>query len=238
MGSRFWSRKTDEIQGLVDELKPQICFISEANLFGGLAPHLSQIEGYDLITTKSMESKKYSRLVLLIESGVKVELQEQWMDDTVASIWLKLKRRGCPPVTIGGIYRQHSLPLQGIQNTTDSQEAQTARWKKCINQWVNAGQGANCHVIGDINLDIFKWGAPDQINEEMVNLMKEEIQTLNFQQLVNGATRFWPSKADSLIDHFWTNRPDRILSVRNIPRAAADHNAIEVTIKNQGDRHR
>ena len=163
---------------------------------------MSQIDGYQMITTKSMESKKHSRLVLLVESGVKVEVQEQWMDDLVASIWLKIKRRGTSPVTIGGIYREHSLLLQGIQNNTDSQEAQTTRWKKFINQWVNSGQSSNCHVIGDINLDIFKWGAPDQINEEMVNLVKEEIQTLNFHQLVDGATRFWPMKEDSLIDHF------------------------------------
>ena len=57
---------------------------------------------------------------------------------------------------------------------------------------------------------------------------------MNFYQLVREATRFWPSKDDSLIDHFWTNSPEKILNVRNLARAAADHNVLEVTIRIKG----
>ena len=107
LGSRYWSSKVEDIQGLVDKMTPHICFISEANLFNGLENYLTNIQGYKLITTKSMSTMGYSRLVLLVKHGVNIDIQEAMMDDTVASIWLKIRRRGCKTVTLGGVYREH-----------------------------------------------------------------------------------------------------------------------------------
>ena len=235
LGSRFWSNKTDDIQSLVDEMNPHLCLISEANLFDGLYQHLALIHGYEIITTASMKTKGYSRLVLLVRDDVKVEIQEQWMnDDKVASIWLKIRRRGCKPVTVGGVYREHSLLLQGVSNDTDRPEAQSRRWKKFIDQWTNARQDGICHVLGDTNLDIFKWTDPESINEQMVKYMNEEIVTLNFSQIIEGFTRSWPGTEDSLLDQCWTNRLDLILSKNNIVRYVGDHNVIEIVLKLKG----
>ena len=65
-------------------------------------------------------------------------------------------------------------------------------------------------VIGDTNLDEVKWASPDPINTDMVNLVKTRIETIGFQQLVNGVTRCWPNQSDSLIDKIWVNCPDKI----------------------------
>ena len=37
LGARLWQNKVTEIQALVDELSPEHCFITEANLQAGLA---------------------------------------------------------------------------------------------------------------------------------------------------------------------------------------------------------
>ena len=110
-------------------------------------------------------------------------------------------------------------------------DEQTRRWRKFIDQWVTASGDGICHVIGDTNLDILKWDVPDFINERMVNMVKEEIQTLNFHQVIKGVTRAWPGTEDSHLDQCWSNRPDLILSHSNIVRSVGDHNVIEIVIK-------
>ena len=64
--------------------------------------------------------------------------------------------------------------------------------------------------------------------------MKDEIETLDFKQIIEGMTRTWPGKEDSLLDQCWTNRPDRILSWKNSVRSTGDHNVIEIIIRIKG----
>ena len=122
---------------------------------------------------------------------------------------------------------------QGNQNNTMSEQNQITRWTRIVNQWTNAARNTDCIIIGDLNLDMFKWDKPDQIQVGMFELLKSEILTLGFVQLVKGMTRAWPGKKDSLIDHLWTNRPDRISHLANKVRSQGDHNLIlaEIRIK-------
>ena len=46
-------------------------------------------------------------------------------------------------------------------------------------------------VVGDMNLDFLKWGTPEQAHEHMVTDTKDNIETLGYMQIVEGATRFW-----------------------------------------------
>ena len=156
------------------------------------------------------------------------------MKDEVASIWTRIKWRGCRSLVIEGIYHEHKLLLQGYPNLTDNDDLQSRQWRKFLNQWANASRDADCFVIGDINLDSFKWNNPEYINKEMVQQAKDKIETLNFSQIIVGATRAWPDKADSLIDHCWTNCPLRVISKRNLVRATGDHNVLEITIRIKG----
>ena len=64
-----------------------------------------------------------------------------------------------------------------------------------------------CLIIGDTNLDKEKWNAPEQIHIHMVDLVKEEIKTLNYCQIIEGITRSWPGQESSLIDQCWTTHP-------------------------------
>ena len=228
LGARYWDKKVDDIQAMVDELKPDLALISEANLFTGLEVHLRLVTGYSVHCTKGFEVMGYSRLVLLVRDGFEVEVIENWMEDDLATIWLKIRRRGGKCITIGGIYREHRLLLQGYPNTTGDDNCQNTRWSRIIKQWINASKDGQCIIIGDLNLDQLTWGDPEWRHQQMVQQMKEEIETLNFSQLIEGATRCWPGADDSLIDHCWVNCGDRIISVKNSVRAVGDHNLLEV----------
>ena len=104
-----------------------------------------------------------------------------------------------------------------------------------MGQWKNASAVKSCWIIGDINLDILKWDQPDYDIEAMVSMLKDNIDTENFQQLVVGPMRFWPNQVSSLIDHCWTNSPEILLNVKNISRAGSDHNVISMRIRIRGD---
>ena len=65
LGSTHWERKREEIQLLADESQADFIFISEANLFADTPEHQIDIDGYNIIKAKTMETLKYSRIVLL-----------------------------------------------------------------------------------------------------------------------------------------------------------------------------
>ena len=68
----------------------------------------------------------------------------------------------------------------------------------------------------------------------MVELIKLEIETLGFFQLVEGQTRSWIGQEDSMPDHLWTNKPENVLQIRNIVRSSSDHNVVEALIRIKG----
>ena len=156
------------------------------------------------------------------------------MSSNVASIWLKLINKGGRRTLICGIYREFSLLRQILPNNTDDEKQQLDRWSTFINQWCSADKIGECYIVGDTNLDQFKWANPENINIQMVSLVKNHIEVLGYQQLITQATRFWPQMQDSLIDHFWTSCPDKILYHKNLNNGTADHNSIEVAIKLKG----
>ena len=136
---------------------------------------------------------------------------------------------------MGGIYREHIVLNQ--PDSTDSEEHQIARWKerKMIEQWQRANRQGDCIVVGDTNLDIFKWANSNQINVIMTDLVKNELETEGAQQLVVGATRFWPNQRDYLINQCWTNCPQKIIYVNNVTNGTSNHNIIEVNINLKGN---
>ena len=94
LGSRHWQKKIEDIQLLVDKHKPQVLFISEANLYSTVPEYKTVIECYDLYKTKSFESMGCSRLVMLVENFFEFKMLENHMEDSVASLWIEIKTKG------------------------------------------------------------------------------------------------------------------------------------------------
>ena len=79
-----------------------------------------------------------------------------------------------------------------------------------------------------------KWEEPEQVIEPMVELLKEEIVTRNFTQMILGPTRYWKDKTPSLIDQCWVNDPGRVSNIKNTVRGTADHNMISICYRMAG----
>ena len=79
-----------------------------------------------------------------------------------------------------------------------------------MEKWKSATGNNDMMVLGDINLDLVKWGNPEYGAAKMVDKVKLEIETLGFHQMVKGITRAWNGKPDSCIYHCWMNTPARL----------------------------
>ena len=120
LGSKKWNRKLTEIGNLLDEQKPDLCYVSEANLWEGLESYEREIPGHYLVLPNTMEFTKHARLVLIVKEGVEVVKLNQYMDRDISTIWVKIGKSGRKSLRIGGIYREHSV--LGITNRNDSRQ--------------------------------------------------------------------------------------------------------------------
>ena len=234
LGSRKWVNKTPEIMALMDEMNPDFCFLSEANLQTGQQDYMYHIPGYKIITPISNDTMGFSRLVLLAKCGAKFTVDRKKMSEEVSSIWIRVGGRGKNSTLIGGIYREFTLIHDQAPGNSGDLQQQKLRWKKFTGQWKSAAQSKSCWVIGDTNLNYLKWDNPDMDDEYMIDLVKENIEVENFVQVVEKPTRFWPNTESSLLDQIWTNMPESLIKVKNIVRAGSDHNVVTATIRIKG----
>ena len=232
LGSKKWKNKRNQIQALVDQTNPDIMFISEANLDDSTPSHDSLITGYLITLPKTMTRNGTARLVLLTKENLDFKIRDDLMDDIFTSIWLKIKRPGSKGLLICGLYREHQYLLQDTDWSLQPIE-QIRRWSHFLRQVETARLSDICHIIGDVNLDFIKWNTPDHSQLQMITDSKNTLEASGFYQLVKEVTRSWPGQVDSLIDHFWTNEPSKVLSVTNLVRAVGDHNVITATVRNQ-----
>ena len=90
-------------------------------------------------------------------------------------------------------------------------------------------------VVGDTNVDTIKLDNPDPGMENMVDMLKNEIITRKFKQVVQGPTRFWTGVRPSQIDQCWSNNTRTISNVKNFTRGTADDNFVAVTYRLRGN---
>ena len=231
-GNSKWETKRIEVEALVLQKQPDILFISEANLCENLEDNQIDIPGYKLHYPRAMMSKhKYARLVLLAREELEIQIEDNLMHEDISAIWLSLTYAGNRKMKIGGIYREHRLLFEPEPNLTKTDRAQLNRWNTILEGWKTAAQDPLCTVIGDLNLDFLTWQDPDPAHAYMVTRTKDEIETRGFTQIIRGHTRTWRQQRDSLLDHCWVAKPDRVISWENTPRGRSDHNYISVTLR-------
>ena len=229
-GSRLWENKVTELESLVMELKPDICIITEANLWSGVEDCDSEIPGYYKILPNTITSLLYARIVCLVRDDLNVHMMKEHMSPDTATVWLRVGS-GRNAIVIGGIYNEFTqLGVEGQLSAREKLLKQEARWKKIVTVWKRLGLANRCYVLGDLNLDFKCWNNPEARNERMIELTKEYIELSGFQQLISTVTRQMRNQEDSIIDQIWTNCGHLTVRHFNISRASSDHNVIGVEL--------
>ena len=230
-GGSWWEAKKEEIEALIFETEPDLLFISEANLRLNTPSEQKDIQGYYMLTPNTHIHMGYSRILLLAREGVKLEIMDECMDPNLPSIWVKLITRGKKPMIIGGLYREFHHLLQTQPNNTDEWSLQVGRWKKTLESWKKATKNCKSIIIGDLNIDFLQWSEPSYRGKKLVQMMKNEIETSGFCQLITSFTRSWPGVPSTIVDHIWTDSPESIMSTSNTVRSASDHNVITAVLR-------
>ena len=232
LGAKLWKNKLEEIELLLEQYKPDICLISEANLWDGLDNHEREIVGHKLILPNTMATLGHARLVMVVRQEIHVKKLDEFMDNENPSIWVRVGGTTKKSIVIGGLYREHQQLGQNLGDATwmEKKVMQEERWMKMIRQWQKAGNNGKCIVIGDLNLDFRKWHYPEQLQADMVSMVQDGIETMGFVQLITGITRSWSQQRDSTLDHIWSNCNERTLNFFNDTRGMSDHNVIGINV--------
>ena len=91
------------------------------------------------------------------------------------------------------------------------------------------------HVMGDMNLNFLDFNnqalsANDHSARlrPLVDALLDRVVPHGFSQLITDVTRIWPGQEPSLLDHHWTNRPEKLSSVHAFYQGGSDHKLIFV----------
>ena len=193
----------------------------------------SVIQGYSITLPKTVTRNGTARLVMLTKTSLDFTLKDDLMDNVFSSIWIKISRPGVKSLMICGLYREHQYLNQDSDWSLQPIE-QSRRWTKFLSQVETARIASTCHIIGDFNLDHIRWNTPDHLHLQMITDAKNTIESGGFSQLVTDVTRSWPGQVDTLIDNFWSNDVQKVISVSNTVRAVGDHNVITASIRLKG----
>ena len=108
LGSKLWRNKRQEIELLLGQYKPDLCFITEANMWSDTEPHDREILDHKLVYPNTMDTMAHARIILIVKQEVEVTVLHQYMDGSTASIWVRVgkhKER----------FPSHWWPVQGAQ---------------------------------------------------------------------------------------------------------------------------
>ena len=237
-GPGYLTSKIQEIEKIVSDLHPHVLGISEANFFEGQNFDDVQISDYRLHTCPTLENPDiaYSRIVVYTHKSLVCKLRPDLMDEKCSSIWMQVGLPGQKQILICQVYREWQI-LGQDNDTSKSLAAQFDRWKLFINQWERAlNTGQEVLVLGDININHLDWALPAGRQSSQTYKLKLLIEELfnrilpfSVSQCVTVPTRFMQGQSPTGLDHFYTNRPEKLSVVQSKFCGSSDHKIIFTT---------
>ena len=199
-GSSFLENKMTEIEPNIQQHRPHIFGLSEANLFSQHGLNNVQLPDYTLHTCPTLSNNQLnvSRVVVYTHNSLVVKPRPDLMNNKISSIWLEVGLPRKRKILVCNTYREWGH-LRQEDKSSHSVPEQLERWKVFINQWEAAiREDKEVIVIGDININSLKWMKDDlpsndstQKLKALTELLFEKIIPLGVSQLVTVATRSW-----------------------------------------------
>ena len=231
-GPGFLRNKIPEISEIVNDLHPHIIGISEANLLQQHDQGQVQLDDYVLHTCPTIDniSLRSSRIVVYTHQSLVVKVRYDLMCDQYPSIWMEVGLPRHKKFLVGQTYREWQLPNQPDKTSLAVAEQQI-RWSRFLDQWERAlDTGLEVHLLGDLNMNHCNWTDPNLPSSNQTSRLAPLISALftriipqGVSQHVVGPTRHWPGQTPSGLDHYYTNRPEKLSAVMTQHRGGSDH---------------
>ena len=237
-GPGFLQNKISEVKHIIQGLRPHILGLSEANLKRTHDQNLAEVDDYVLHTSLTLTNPEVntSRIVVYIHKSLVVKVREDLMCNSYSSIWLEVGLPRHKKFLVCQTYREWQV-LGQVDRSSLAVSEQLARWTVFLDQWERAlDTGMEVHVLGDMNLNHLNWTnmnlpASNQSVKlrSLITALFTRILPHGVSQCVAGPTRHWPGQAPSGLDHYYTNKPDKISPVTTQHCGGSDHMLIHAT---------
>ena len=233
-GNSTMMHRIDTIRHIINEHKPDIFAIQEANLKSTDDIRLAQIQGYFLETDQLIKSKNLARTVMYISHQIRYKRLEELESKIEPVIWIEIQKNGGnKKIRIQNYYRQwQEMDLNGAIPETKSVKEQTQRFLKVIKIWSNQILLDQNEIISmsdtNINLNL-NYSAPETLeyhDRKMIPLyriLNTQIFNLGASNIKTAPTKINHHKEYSYIDHLITNHPNKIIQPRVIKSGWSDH---------------
>ena len=237
-GPGFLQNKLVEVKHIVQGLHPHILGLSEANLKRNHDKKLAELDDYVLHTSLTLNNPEVntSRIVVYTHRSLVVKVRKDLMCDNFSSIWLEVGLPRHRKFLVCQAYREWQVLGQADRSSLAVSE-QLSRWTIFLDQWERAlDMGMEVHVLGDMNLNHLNWTnqnlpASNQSFKlrSLIAALFTRILPYGVSQCVAGPTRHWPGQAPSGLDHYYTNKPDKISPVTTQHCGGSDYMLIYAT---------
>ena len=222
-----------EIKNIINGLHPHLLGISEANLKTEHDRNLVHLDDYTLHTCPTINNPNLltSRVVVYTHKSLVVKPRPDLMCDSFSSVWMEVGLPRHKKFLVAQVYREWQLPNQGGDKSSLSVHEQLSRWTVFLDQWERAlDSGLEVHVLGDMNLNHCNWTDQSIPSSNQTSRLRPLITALFYQifphgvsQHVQGPTRHFPGQVSTGLDHYYTNRPDKISDVKTQHCGGSDH---------------
>ena len=152
-GSSFLINKKDDIETVIENYKPQVLGLSEANLRHGDNVDDVQLQDYNLHLCPTIDNPVHgvSRVVVYTHKSLIVKPRPDLMDPRISAVWLEVGLPGRHKFLICNTYREWGYPNQP-DRSTHTIPAQKDRWSLFLDKWEAAIiEDKEILVLGDIN---------------------------------------------------------------------------------------
>ena len=237
-GPSYLKNKMLDIRGIVEEHKPHILGLGEANVHHGHDLGDLQLDDYSLHLDSSINNHELgiARVAVYTHDSLRVKRRDDLEDDEVSAVWLECGLPGQQGLLVAVGYRQWQL-LGQESNSSGSVQEQLARWLRFLENWEKAlGEGKEVIVTLDANLDSLTWrneNLPQNHSsvklKPLIDALFNRIIPLGVCQLVTGATRLMRNQPKAGLDHLYSNRPEKLSSVQTFITGLSDHKLVKVT---------
>ena len=193
---------------------PNVIAISETKLNENSRMNID-ISGYTFLSTNSKSAAGGVGLYVSEELVFTRRYDLNLCQDGVESCWIELPRKRQKSVLIGCIYRHPSSHRGSFYEVL---KAQLERLKN---------KGHEVFVLGDININFLKCN-DDNYTSDYLDMLLD----LSFMPLITKATRI-TNYTSTLIDHIYTNVPEKIITTGICLADISDHLPIFCSIANK-----
>ena len=196
----------------VDELRISRLFLhfdllalNETRLDSSISDGLVKIRGYDIVTND--RSRRGGGVCIYLRSTISYKIQNDLVPDDIEAICLEISKPNSRNFIVASVYRPPSSTSEFFLT-----------FEKMIKMIDD--ENKELHILGDLNCNMLT-----NISNQPTKTLKGILETYQLSQPITEATRITTSSC-TLIDHYITSMPEKIVQSGVIHTGISDHSLI------------